>query len=214
MAIRSCLRDCPEVLSPNPYPIRTPGGNATRPEKRPVIYWRAVVGAGGVAWLLIAGLIGGAYVFSLGNAPHNALKVRLAALKAFFETARSAQPMVVTTVAETGVPVEKPIMPATQVQPTTQLSVKAQEPTRPAVPMQKAPASPPEPSVLDDPVAQAPRLPVTEQAPTEGMAACETYGTQVSFVDGPADAAQQALKERKLLFMLHLSGNFEDSKFT
>jgi hypothetical protein len=41
-----------------------------------------------------------------------------------------------------------------------------------------------------------------------------TYGTTVDFVDSPADAAQQALKERKLLFVMHISGNFEDARFT
>ena len=41
-----------------------------------------------------------------------------------------------------------------------------------------------------------------------------TYGTQVAFVNSPIEAARKALKERKLLFVLHLSGNFEDKKFT
>jgi hypothetical protein len=41
-----------------------------------------------------------------------------------------------------------------------------------------------------------------------------TYGTQVEFLDDPAEAGQRALKERKLLFTLHISGNFEDAKFT
>jgi hypothetical protein len=44
--------------------------------------------------------------------------------------------------------------------------------------------------------------------------ACETYGTAVEFLSRPADAARQALHEDKLLFALHVSGNFEDAKFT
>jgi hypothetical protein len=44
--------------------------------------------------------------------------------------------------------------------------------------------------------------------------ACESYGTAVEFLSRPADAARQAVQEDKLLFVLHVSGNFEDAKFT
>ncbi len=39
-------------------------------------------------------------------------------------------------------------------------------------------------------------------------------GTAVNFVDTPADAAKQALKEEKLVFILHVSGNFETPEYT
>jgi hypothetical protein len=39
-------------------------------------------------------------------------------------------------------------------------------------------------------------------------------GTAVQFVANPEAAAEQARKEKKLLFVLHVSGNFEDSGFT
>lgn len=39
-------------------------------------------------------------------------------------------------------------------------------------------------------------------------------GTAVDFVDTPADAAKQALKEEKLVFILHVSGNFETPEYT
>jgi hypothetical protein len=44
--------------------------------------------------------------------------------------------------------------------------------------------------------------------------ACRRYGTSVDFVDSPEKAAALALKEKKLLFVLHVAGNFEDDKFT
>jgi hypothetical protein len=44
--------------------------------------------------------------------------------------------------------------------------------------------------------------------------ACETYGTAIRFSSRPAEAARKAKQEGKLLFLLHLSGNFEDAKFT
>ena len=40
------------------------------------------------------------------------------------------------------------------------------------------------------------------------------HGTAVEFVDTPSEAAKQALKEKKLVFVLHVSGNFEDPRFT
>jgi hypothetical protein len=42
----------------------------------------------------------------------------------------------------------------------------------------------------------------------------ETYGTQVLFLNNPAVAADLARRENKLLFVMHISGNFEDSCFT
>jgi hypothetical protein len=44
--------------------------------------------------------------------------------------------------------------------------------------------------------------------------ACESYGTTIQFLSQPAEAAQRARQESKLLFLLHVSGNFEDAKFT
>jgi hypothetical protein len=45
-------------------------------------------------------------------------------------------------------------------------------------------------------------------------AASADCGTAVDFVDTPADAAKQALKEEKLVFILHVSGHFETPKYT
>jgi hypothetical protein len=40
------------------------------------------------------------------------------------------------------------------------------------------------------------------------------FGTSIDFLDTPADAAKKALKEQKLVFVLHVSGHFEDPRFT
>jgi hypothetical protein len=42
----------------------------------------------------------------------------------------------------------------------------------------------------------------------------ETFGTTISFVRNPAEAARLAAQERKLTFLLHVSGSFEDAGFT
>ena len=40
------------------------------------------------------------------------------------------------------------------------------------------------------------------------------FGTSVLFEDTPKEAAARALKEEKLVFVLHISGHFEDPKLT
>jgi hypothetical protein len=48
----------------------------------------------------------------------------------------------------------------------------------------------------------------------EVQAGCGKHGTQVEFVDTPKEAAAKAKKEEKLVFVLHLSGVFEDPNLT
>ena len=43
---------------------------------------------------------------------------------------------------------------------------------------------------------------------------CGDHGTSVEFVSSPAEAAKQALKEEKLVFVLHVSGHFEEPEYT
>ncbi len=52
-------------------------------------------------------------------------------------------------------------------------------------------------------------LPATARA-----GGCAKHGTQVEFVDTPKEAAELAMKQEKLVFVLHLSGVFEDPKLT
>jgi len=82
------------------------------------------------------------------------------------------------------------------------------------VSFKKAPVSPALSVEEDERLTREPGLPASELGPSEEVANVRTYGTQVAFVSSPIEAARKALKERKLLFVLHLSGNFEDKKFT
>lgn len=57
----------------------------------------------------------------------------------------------------------------------------------------------------------------TQQAALAQAKAAEPkgcYGTSVNFADGPTEAAEEALKDKKLLMILTISGNFEEAKFT
>lgn len=56
--------------------------------------------------------------------------------------------------------------------------------------------------------------PVKPIAPEKSGATCSSHGTQVEFFDTPSEAAEVAKKEQKLVFVLHVSGNFEDPRFT
>ena len=56
--------------------------------------------------------------------------------------------------------------------------------------------------------AQADKRPATEKS------TCGDYGTSVHFEKTPSDAARKALKEEKLVCVLHVSGDFEDPDFT
>jgi len=89
-------------------------------------------------------------------------------------------------------------------------------PNLPLASLPIVPATPLNPELSDpfaDPSVHNPALaqPITlAKAPP----ACKRYGTAVDFVDNPIDAAAQALREKKLLFVLHVAGNFEEEKFT
>lgn len=47
----------------------------------------------------------------------------------------------------------------------------------------------------------------------DGPATCG-YGTTIEFVDTPKEAAALARKQEKLVLVLHVSGHFEDPRFT
>ena len=80
---------------------------------------------------------------------------------------------------------------------------------------EESPPLPPPPSPRPKPQPQPerqPQPPVVEAAPPQ--AAGESYGTQVLFLNNQSAAADLARRDRKLLFVMHISGNFEDSCFT
>jgi hypothetical protein len=58
-----------------------------------------------------------------------------------------------------------------------------------------------------------PVKPVVEVKPDD-KPACGNHGTAIDFVDSPKEAASQAKKAGKLVFILHVSGHFEDPRFT
>ena len=50
--------------------------------------------------------------------------------------------------------------------------------------------------------------------PVQKESTCGDYGTSIFMEDSPTLAAKKALKEEKLVMVLHVSGHFEDPKLT
>jgi hypothetical protein len=84
----------------------------------------------------------------------------------------------------------------------------------PAAPDQALPSPIPEKAVPPQAVAPSPLAPSPVAASDSAPPVTHTYGTSVAFLSSPAEAALRAQRERKLLFVLHVAGNFEESCFT
>jgi hypothetical protein len=51
-------------------------------------------------------------------------------------------------------------------------------------------------------------------AAADDKSSCSSHGTNIDFYDSPSLAARAALKAEKLIFVLHVSGHFEDPGLT
>jgi hypothetical protein len=190
------------AFTPNPRRARAPNRIAARfpcppplpGSRRPLICWPVVAGAAVGSLLLVAAL------FAL--LPHRrptALAVPTVEVDSALLAAASA-------------PVEAPPAPEPQVAAE---SVRVEAPpapkqpvTAPPAPEQQASAPPPSPPEVAD-------SSVLKLAAAQGKGTtCQQYGTAVSFYDSPAEARAKAREEDKLVFVLHVAGNFEEPGFT
>lgn len=53
-----------------------------------------------------------------------------------------------------------------------------------------------------------------QNKPDFGEPTCGDYGTSVKFEKTPKEAAAKALKEEKLVLVIHISGYFEEPDYT
>ncbi len=162
------------------------------PRRLGLINWRVVAWAGGAALFLVAGVVGA--VLLVDHRAHAALK--------------KADPNVVMASAS------RRSESAHQVEPVHRTSgdqkTDSAQASMPPIVVYLPPAVPAEQPGLSGPG----ELPASEQTVTAAAIAFENFGTQLAFAATPAEAAREAVKERKLLFTVHLAGNFEDCKFT
>ena len=96
--------------------------------------------------------------------------------------------------------------PGAAIVPAVEVAVNLPAPA-PAAPT-SAPESPAEEEAPPPPVAPA------APAQAEPRPTGQTYGTSVTFLASPEEAMRVAQREHKLVFVLHVSGNFEESCFT
>jgi hypothetical protein len=94
----------------------------------------------------------------------------------------------------------------------SETAVSAIAPSAAAVP--NAPVVPQPPPAPAGPEIAAPQESPPLPASPAAARAKGVYGTCVDFVSNPAQAAERAMQQQKLLFRVHISGNFEDAHFT
>jgi hypothetical protein len=92
--------------------------------------------------------------------------------------------------------------------------IKPEPPSHPFTLKAPLPGPIPSPKFQELAVLLQPPAPEIEVDTNPLDVTCDTYGTSVNFMRSPAAAARRAAKEDKLLFTLHVSGNFEDPQFT
>jgi hypothetical protein len=174
----------PPGKGPPPLPIPASAQNS--------VHWGKVLLAGSVAWLLVGVAVGAACLS--------------------FRSPAARQPAVAPVAM--AAPAAAPAPPRQEPQPARSEAARPAPAPAAAIvankPADKKPAAPAPPAKAPP----APALPASERLLADLPPDFKNYGTQVDFVDGPDTAARLATQERKLCFTIHLSGNFEDARFT
>ncbi len=136
----------------------------------------------------------------------------VAALTITVRSGRRAE--VVAPVATMAAVVEPPGPPLPEPEPA--LAPEEQIVQGGAGPEPPAPAKIEIPPVKWDlPADIAAKPPAKPKAPAAQPAACSgDFGTSVTFARNPTEAFKEAKKDAKLTFILHVSGDFEDTAFT
>ncbi len=198
----------PRPAQPDPVRRPPPGPSPSPPAS--LIYWPAVATAGGLALALL-----GVLAVWVALHPASEATVEVAVPPPAPPIPQAEPPAPVVPLAAPQAPaaeVEKTLVPEpsppkdTPVRPT---AVDQRPPAPPRLPEEPNQAPPPEP-----PPAEPKQQVAGPPEPMPARPAGETYGTSVLFLNNPEQAARIAKQEAKLLFVLHVSGNFEDSCFT
>src|SRR5260370_28013275 len=182
------------IVVPPPLPKRphaAPPPLPARAARRLPLNWKAVGVAGMAGMLLVSGAL--AWAATHPNRHTRAVPFTMPDVAAVADN--SAR-----TTAETPVVVVHP-----EPFETTEST------TWPGTPRPDPKPEPPAPALAAPPRVQALAAAALAQG---GAPTCHTFGTSVDFDPNPAHAAQQAAKTQKLLMVLHVSGNFEESAFT
>ena len=162
----------------------------------PRLYWPPVLVAAAVSAVLILGTTAAGVVYACTRGPDEPPDTEAASSPKQESPAPVAVP-----------PKTKVLPPAPAPRPVVVARAKAPAPLLP----ERSPPKPVAPPVPEPPPPEPPAQPVVAAAPP---AARGSFGTCVEFAASPLAAARLAREQQKLLFVLHVSGDFEDSRFT
>jgi len=198
---------------PSVLPDRRPTAPATKPaapqpivmQKPKLVNWPLVIGAGAAAWLLMAGVVVAGWMLSRPTdaAPDDGM-------------VEVEKPTTIDPVPE------KPVAP---VKVDEKKSVA--DPIAQPKPKANIPDDGPKVAYKENPGERDPRLPpdIREEKPIDApkpfdlgadpiRKKTQTCGTSIEFFGDPDLAFAQAKEDKKVVFVIHVAGNFEDSKFT
>ncbi len=189
-----CISGRPASFRPSAFPPLRPA-----PIRR-VIYWPAVALAAAAGALFVVGVTTGIVL-----RPARAARTAGIALA----TPPLSDPVLL--------PPDDRIAPTVDPAPTPDPAPPTPTPVADAARLAPpgADAAPPAPPPGADvvPPAPPPGADATRLAPAPA-ATCQTFNTSVAFAVSPAAAEKQAAQDGKLVFLLHVSGDFADDAFT
>jgi hypothetical protein len=166
------------------------------------IYW-SVVAAAVVPSLLFVGVVAAI----IGAVPRGKPAFAHAANTKVAQVTPEATPRIKVTPADDTAEIRLPSHAPMAVKLSDLPLIASELPEDPLAPLPEAPK--PEVAAAIVPAVEAKKDPADDNKDT-----CRRFGTAVDFAESPMEAFKQATKEKKLTFVLHISGNFEDSKFT
>ena len=225
----------PHLFTPPPLPSRNAPDPARQVPPRaagsrtPLVYWPAVAAAALLSLFILTGLLAwlASHPGDTNPPPPRALAGSATAAKPVVRQESTVAPLPrKEPSASFSVPAAAAAAPETPA--AIPVAVKENIPSPPPVVLAEKPADPvaraePPAAASPEPNPPEPREPtpppekqirVAQAAPTAPSCPVEKYGTSVDFLSNPQLASRQARTQAKLLFLLHVSGNFEDNCFT
>ncbi len=149
-----------------------------------VIDWRLVAAIGLPLWAFICGLL-----IAKPAAPSSSIANAI-------EVAATTVPPIVTD--DDTIPMPREVVVRTVVDVVT-------------IPVAVPVITPGDVVTVAEPAMPEFKLPVSEMLPAER---CQTFNTKIKFHSGMPEAADEAKLSKKLIMVLHISGNFDDPGFT
>lgn len=206
----------PSTHLPLPHRVAGRSGEPSRTIEQPHLHWSPIIASASVSFALVVCVVAWIAVHP-NKATHSLETERVAVVEPSVSPTPPTPPVITPTPAFHRAPApetivdnlaeieeELPPLPPPPSPRPKPLPLSEQPPL--PLPGDRHPSQPP---VVE---AVPPQPPVVEAVPPQPLG--ETYGTQVLFMNNREAAADLARRDHKLLFVMHISGNFEDSCFT